>query len=200
MKKLAIAVLSIILACGFLFGGYYTGRQSVKNMNAAIPKESVTEEATRPEESAPPEKDGDSVTYITGFDVSAAATGEWSVVDSCEGDFLGDGKKAALKVYTSAKKNEDGSIMWDDGQNWIVEVETASGGYYTLLTQYVSGGNVYVNVTENKDKKATISVIVAGTGTFSVKQYTYSTSGFVENTVCDTKTDNVLHSSIPFYN
>lgn len=202
--KFIKALGAVVLAAVIALGGYYIGGKSKPDDSLinAIPKEEI-DVSQSPDDRAmegerPPENAGDSVTYITRFDKSAAADGNWSVVDTYTGDVTGGGEEDTVTVYTSAE-SYDGEILWDDSQNWIVEIYDGEG-YYTLLTQNISGGNVYINIIEDAQKETVISVVVSSTANFTVKQYAYTTSGFVETTVCDTRAVNMKHSSIPFYN
>lgn len=197
--KTAVKIIAAVIgAAVFSLGGYYIGRNSVQDLTSAIPKLEFSPAPTGAH--APPaDKEPDSVTYVTRSDMSAAAEGTWSVVSSYKGDVDGDGQEDKLTIYTSAEKI-DNEIVWDDGQNWILEVADADGGYYTLINQYVNNGSVYAEVSENANHEQTISVIAAGGMGFSVRRYNHSSSGFVEKIACEDKSANVVYSSIPYYN
>ena len=71
--------------------------------------------------------------------------------------------------------------------------------YYILLNQNISNGRIYYDIGETSDGAYAITVYtVLGTGT-SVKQYTYSKTGFVEKLLYTAPAGNMLHSSVPAY-
>lgn len=192
--KITALVLTYVIVSA---GGYYIGRNTSNNFTSATPKEEVS---ASPEASIPPPSDKEnSVTYVTRSDASAAAEGTWSVVSKFSGDVTGDGEDDTVTLYTSAEKY-GGEIVWDDGQNWIVEIADGNGGYYTLVNQFVNNGNVYMTISENTNQEKIVSVICTSSSCFNVKQYRAISSGFVEEVACDNSHSNVVFSSIPYYN
>jgi hypothetical protein len=111
---------------------------------------------------------------------------------------LGNGDNAQVALYTSAQ-TEDGEIIWDDGQKWVVEISDGDGGYYTLLDKYISNGNVYIEVDELEDGNKAVTVVTKTSSGLDVKQYTYGNNGFVEKTLYNSGSVNTMYSSIPDY-
>ena len=195
-KTVLTIVLCALAAAVFWTGGYYIGRNSHDDISAAIPREEMSEPPTPPVEGAavtPAEE----ITYVTRSDVSAA-DGAWTTVSEYETDLTGDGQPDKLTIYTSAEF-ADGEILWDDGQSWVAEVQDAQGGYYTLMSSYVSNGCVYAEVAENVKSDKTVTLIVTNGAGLSLKRYEYSSSGFMERKVVEDAGANVLYSSVPFY-
>ncbi len=195
-REIAFRAAALVLALGvFGVGGFYMGKSSKDDISTAIPRE---ETSMPPEPPANENDPADSITYVTRSDVSAAAEGTWTAVSEYETDLTGDNIADKLTLYTSAEST-DGTIMWDDGQSWIAEISDAQGGYYTLMNSFVNNGCVYAEVFENENRDKTVSVIAAGGTGLSIKNYEYSSSGFVERKVTDNTPVNVLYSSVPFY-
>ena len=95
--------------------------------------------------------------------------------------------------------------MWDDTQEWIVQVET-DDGVYELYKSKVHG-NVYMNVsdfyTDNGDKKV-VTVFVTTNASNEVREYIYEDNSFVEHFVYTTDTlanqgINPMYTTIPQY-
>ena len=195
-KTVLTIVLCAALAAVFWTGGYYIGSNSHDDISAAIPREEMSEPPAPPAEKPPAQSE--EVTYVTRSDVSAAAEGAWTVVSEYETDLTGDSQPDKLTIYTSAEF-ADGEILWDDGQSWIAEVQDAQGGYYTLLSSYVSNGCVYAEVAEDAERDKTVTLIVTNGSGLSLKRYDYSSSGFMERRVVEDAGANVIYSSVPFY-
>ena len=196
-KAVLTIVLCALAAAVFWTGGYYIGSKSHDNISAAIPREAgemVPEPPVQETVSDPSEE----VTYVTRSDVSAIADGEWTTVSEYETDLTGDGQTDKLTIYTSAE-SIDGEILWDDGQNWVAEIEDAQGGYYTLVSRYVSNGCVYAEVAENAEHDKTVTIILTNGAGLSLKRYEYSPSGFMESRIVEDAASNVMYSSVPFY-
>ena len=49
---------------------------------------------------------------------------------------------AKLSLYVNAQKDADGYFMFDDGQDWLLIMETASGDYPLFPRQFVQLGKV----------------------------------------------------------
>ena len=195
-KTVLTVVICAILMAAFGAGGYYIGRNSQNDISAAIPREEMSEQPSPPADE-PASNPAEEVTYVTRSDVSAA-DGSWTVVSEYETDLTGDSQPDKLTIYTSAEF-ADGEILWDDGQSWVAEVADAQGGYYTLLSSYVSNGCVYAEVSENREHGKTVTLIVTNGSGLSLKRYEYSSSGFMERKVVEDMAANVLYSSVPFY-
>ena len=197
MKRTVLTIVLCALAAAvFWTGGYYIGSNSHDDISTAIPREEMSQPPAPPEEERAEAK-AEEVTYVTRSDVSAA-DGAWTVVSEYETDLTGDGQADKLTIYTSAEF-ADGEILWDDGQNWVAEVSDAQGGYYTLMSSYVSNGCVYAEVTENAERDKTVTLIVTNGSGLSLKRYEYSSSGFIESKVVENAGANMIYSSVPFY-
>ena len=179
-------IFAVVLAAGVAFGGYTLGsRMEQKNIAAAIPKQSVTTDMPKPPE---PVKIGKT-------DASAAKE-TWSKLD--ESAYSADGLNGTVTLSTSAQTYE-GEIVWDDGQEWALEVSDANGGYYTLFDEYISNGSVYFEILENADGNRVINAyIITGAGV-SIRQYSYADGEFTQNMLYESGAVNRLYSSVPMY-
>lgn len=120
-----------------------------------------------------------------------------TILDEYEFDFNGDNIMEKVNMYTSAGKAENGEIMWDDGQRWLVVVHGQDKDY-VLFDDYVQLGqiNSYIYTIDQNFFIATLST---GTANLTLKSYIYSTEDdtFIETIPFNTEGNvNMLHSSI----
>ena len=57
-----------------------------------------------------------------------------------------DDVNARIAIYTSAARDESGEFLYDDGQDWIISMETSSGDYLLFPRKYVQLGGVSCSV------------------------------------------------------
>ena len=67
--------------------------------------------------------------------------------------FAGD-VNARVAIYTSASRAESGEFLYDDGQDWIISMETSSGDYILFPRKYVQLGGVSCSVFFDYDTNA----------------------------------------------
>ena len=86
-------------------------------------------------------------------------------------DFDEDGEEERIAMYTAAEKDENGEIVWDDGQNWLFLVQDTDKDY-VLFDDYVQLGNIdfYVYTLEDDFYIDTVQV---GTANLTLKSYHY---------------------------
>lgn len=105
MKKLFYSSLLVLFATVFLFNGC-----SKKN-EEKVPVENTSttsSEVSKPEEAI--------VETRVGEDLK-------TVLDSYEFDIDGDGTEEKIELMTSAERDSDGLMLWDDGQEWKLTVK-----------------------------------------------------------------------------
>ncbi|MCC8169192.1 MAG: hypothetical protein LIO59_02250 [Oscillospiraceae bacterium] len=227
MKRFFKIFGAVVLAVALVSGGYFMGTQAGKDsISSALPKVSVNNEALIAEPSGAPEPMDDAgenppinqneaeenpqaqedntaaEPEKTGRTVvksdQSAAESTWTTIGEYDCDLFGNGENATISLYTSAQ-TEDGEIIWDDSQNWAVEISDGEGGYYDLLDKYISNGTVYFEVNELEDGENAVTVFVKTGSSFEAKQYTYSDGGFVETTLYNSGSINTMYSSLPDY-
>jgi len=112
-----------------------------------------------------------------------------------------DNIEEKIELYTAAERHENGEMLWDDGQNWVLVVRDGEKSY-PLLSQYVQLGVVHFTVSDRgKDKLPNITVIVPTGASFSIMDYIYNEekNGFGEELIYESKDTNWIYSSIPGY-
>lgn len=199
MKKIVQGIICLAVAGVMAAGGYMFGLKAQRsNITNAVPKQSAAEEEkseNNKNERRQENQQNDSGKYIGKSDASAAAE-SWSVVDKYSVDITGDGKEDTVTLYTSAE-SENGEIIWDDTQKWVLEIYDGTT-YYTLMNQSISNGNVYFDVVQDGDN----IIVDTYTITFSqtqIKQYSYNKTGFVEKQIYSSSGVNNMYSSFPVY-
>ncbi|MGE5678904.1 MAG: hypothetical protein ACM3ZR_12690 [Pseudomonadota bacterium] len=112
-----------------------------------------------------------------------------------------DNSEEKIELYTAAGRDENGEMVWDDGQNWILAVRDGEKAY-PLLSQYVQLGSVYFTVSnKGADQIPNITVIVPTGASFSITGYSYDKEGdcYKGELLYRSADDNWLYSSIPGY-
>jgi len=115
-------------------------------------------------------------------------------------DLDGDGLEEKIELYTAAERHEDGNMIWDDGQNWLLLVEDENQ-YYPLLHQYVQLGVVYFNLWLDDEEIPNITVFVTTGANLNIVNYTYDSEEkvYIGEPIYDTGAINFLFSSFPSY-
>lgn len=213
--KVMTAVVCVITAAATAAAGYYWGyKNHTSSIISAIPKQSVGAGGALPgmgiageafptpdiqdgkKQDEAPAENSDAGKYI-GKSASSAAGSTWSKIDSYICDINSDGSDETITLYTSAE-TDGKEILWDDSQKWALEVQTEDG-VYILLNQNISNGRVYFDVDEISDNTYAITVYTVSSAGTSIKQYTYSKTGFIEKQIYTAGSLNNLHSGIPAY-
>jgi hypothetical protein len=138
--------------------------------------------------------------------IEAAASGSidtkgMTKLDEFSHDLDLDNAEEKIELYTDAKRNQNGEMEWDDGQNWLLAVWDGKEAY-PLLKQYVQLGSVYFTVSNNGVGEASSITVIVSTGAgLSLKTYVFNKDkgGFEEEDVYTSKDSNYIHSSIPGY-
>ncbi len=207
MKKFLKAAGALVIAAVIGTGGYVLGTHSRRSsIVSAIPRVSVDNSSADEPADASPDSEAQStpkasqeekapvkdVRIITKTEASAAQD-NWTVIDEITPPRSG----GTVRLYTSAQK-EGGNMVWDDGQQWLLEYED-DDGYYQLVSKYISNGSVYCDVFEDENGEWLINAyVITGAGT-SVMQYSTGESGFEEQNIYDSGSANKIASTIPNY-
>lgn len=226
-KKVIFFLAALCLVAGGYAAGYYMAPDNGAGIAGTVPQATVThtqapaatektasqpkqtekaEKNTKNPSSQAPEQTPKAGKYIGASSKRAKQEG-WSDVGTYKFDLTGDGKEDTVTLAVSAQ-TKNGEILWDDSQEWALEVQDSEGHYYTLLDQRIGIGNVYYEVSElYRDQKTVPAVTVfvtTGSG-FDIRQYIYTGSGFEENVIYASQQMekdgvNTMYSSIPYYN
>lgn len=107
-----------------------------------------------------------------------------SLLDSYEFDVDGNGDEEIISLYTTAEKDENGEVIWDDGQNWKLLVEGADKDYI-LFDDYVQLGNIKF-YAYTSDDDFYLTTIQTGTANLKLTEYHFD------------KQDNNFRSTVRF--
>jgi hypothetical protein len=120
-----------------------------------------------------------------------------TLLDSYSYDIDKDGTDEEIKLYTAAQKDENGIMMWDDGQTFILDVDDGTVSY-ELFNEYVQIGRVYFAV-EGGEKTGIILTVSTYAG-IRMDYYGYSSddTAFIKKTMFGTDDLNIVFSSFPW--
>jgi hypothetical protein len=116
-------------------------------------------------------------------------------------DLDSDNSEEKIELYTAAGRNENGEMLWDDGQKWLLVVWDGEKAY-PVLSEYVQLGSVYFTISNNGvGEAANINVIINTGAGHSLRVYTFSKDrdGFLGGSVYKSEDTIFIHSSIPGY-
>lgn len=120
----------------------------------------------------------------------------WSKIGSYGYDIDADGIEENIRLCTSAQTDKNGNIIWDDGQDWVLEV-TDGIETFTLFDENVKLGNVYFEIMDYYDESGkeipNIVLVKSSSASFSVIRYTFNSEKnvFEENVVLNSDTESV---------
>lgn len=199
-KSLLKGIGSVVIAAAIFAGGYTAGqRVREDNIISALPRKTL--DMTEPPQTLTPSPQptaGNTETQrheknITEKNSKTAVQDGWSEVGKANIK-LGENSNAAVKLYTSAQKDENGELMWDDGNMWLLEVEK-NGEYYALINKYIQLGKVDFSAGEDENGNVSITAVIStGTGV-TVEKYTYNGTVFEGQTVYNSGSLNVTGST-----
>lgn len=207
MKKLLIAICSLVIAFALVCGGYIAGQKNqLSSITSALPRETI-ENTNSPENSVIPHKD-DNVPPAVAPEVmqperniieqnsSSAIQSGWTEVKKMSPVVISksDDIKADVMLYTSAEKDTDGEFIWDDGNQWVLEVNTGNE-YYTLINKYVQLGRVDVMVGADENGECVITAVTSTGSGLVVEKYTYNGTAFEGQAVYNSGALNVWGST-----
>lgn len=162
--KYIVLILSLILAI-FLTG--------CKNGNTENENNQIIDDNKKEVISSSPEEDFSQLTLLESFNY----------------DYDFDGTEETINLYTSAQKNSDGEMMWDDGQIFKLIIND-DDKIFILIDEYVQLGRINYYVYLENDI-FTITVISPRTASFTVTDYVFDkdTNSFLVNRLIEKITD-----------
>lgn len=112
-----------------------------------------------------------------------------TMLETFKYDFDVDGTEEEINLYTSAQKDNNGEIMWDDGQVFKLIIHDTNENF-VLFDEYVQLGKVNYYVYLEKDV-FTISIISPRTASLTITDYVYDkdVNGFLEKKLIEKTTD-----------
>lgn len=132
------------------------------------------------------------INSIENFDTS-----DLTMLDSYSVDIFGDEVEETISMYTDAKKDPEGNIMWDDGQRWILAVE-ASDKSFILIDDYFQLASIEYFVY-TIDDEFYISTVSSGTANLTMTNYRYNGENDSFKKVIESDTSgnvNMIHKSL----
>lgn len=122
-------------------------------------------------------------------------TSQLTLLDSENIDFNGDGKKETISMYTTAERDENREMMWDDGQKWFLLINDEDDEY-VLFDDYVQLGMLEFWVFTSKEDYH-IMTLQTGTAVLKLSDYTYDheQGSFVKRDIFNPEFLNVIYSS-----
>lgn len=118
-----------------------------------------------------------------------------TLLDSASLDFNEDGKDEIISMYTTAPKDENGKMVWDDGQKWFLIVNNEDTEY-VLFDDYVQLGTLNFWLFSSKDKQH-IMTLQTGSAVLKLSDYMYDNEKgtFVKKEIFNPEFLNVIYSS-----
>ncbi len=203
MKKILAVISSAVLALVLVGGGYIAGQKNqLSSITSALPRETIEntdEKHERPDDKKvlPPVGAPDVVQPERNIIEKNSATAiqeGWTEVKNINPIMPGD-EKMEVTLSTSAEKDTDGEFLWDDGNQWVLEVNDGKGNYYTLLNKYVQLGKVDVMAGADENGECVITAVISTGSGLVVEKYTYNGSAFEGQTVYNSGVLNVIGST-----
>ena len=111
-------------------------------------------------------------------------------------DFNSDGYEEVTAMYVAAERDDNGEIMWDDGQRWVLVVH-GDNKDYVLYDDYVQLGSIQFNVFTADDNFNIVTKSVR-TASLDISQYRYeeANDSFIQTIPYSVSGNvNMLHSS-----
>ena len=186
MKKILTLLSLVLILC------------SCEQVHAPAPTENPT---------AAPTETPEAIVEVSELSVQeeSAKTDILNVLKSCEYDIDKDGEDDTLTLYVDAKEDERGTLMSDDGHEWLLEAALSSGDYYTLYSGRIQHGSLYFELSEFYQEEpvpTVITYLTSGAG-FEINKFAFD-NGFTKEIVysSDNVTDsgiNMIYSSLPSY-
>lgn len=112
-----------------------------------------------------------------------------------------DDQEEKIELYTAAGRHEDGSMLWDDGQNWLLVVIDGDQ-YYTLYKGYVQLGELYFDFALiGEENIPTVTTIISTSCSLHLQEFSFDREQkhFVGKDLYQSTNRNGFYTSIPEY-
>ncbi len=122
-------------------------------------------------------------------------TSDLTLLDSVKVDIDNDNKEEIIELYTTAQRDKNGEMMWDDGQKWFLLVHDEDKEYI-LFDEYVQIGTLEFWVFTSKNDYH-ILTLQTGSAVLKLSDYTYDIEreSFVKKDIFNPEFLNVIHGS-----
>lgn len=95
-----------------------------------------------------------------------------SLLDSYSLNIFGDQEDETISMYTDAEKDNEGNIMWDDGQTWKLIVHGEDKDF-VLFDDYLQLASIDFFIY-TLDEDFYLSTVNSGTANLTVKEYKFN--------------------------
>ncbi|MGE5579558.1 MAG: hypothetical protein ACM3WU_05860 [Bacillota bacterium] len=177
--SLATCVFLVCLVC--VFPAFVSGCRPISRSSAAV--------------------SADKANLVKAVRVDPREGRQWLSLSEYEGDLDGDEAPERVELLVRADRSpDDGKIVWDDGQPWLLLV-TDGSDYYPLFDQYVQLGVVYFDVREDQAGAAEIQVLLTTGAGFELSKISFSAAdrAYKVEQAYASKGVNLKHTSFPSY-
>lgn len=140
-------------------------------------------------------------TLIKATKIDPSGSKPWTSLSNFHFDYDLDGQEENLTLFTSAMRDDKGTIMWDDGQNWLLMIQDGTS-FYSLFLKYVQLGSVFFTVTKQDENLIpTISIVVTTSTPLNITdiKYNIEEEAYQAFTVYDSGVLNRFFTSMPDY-
>ncbi len=156
----------------------------------------VLEESTKASEATAEESENDN--SMNGYEevipVDQLDTKNYNLAwENDYSDFYETGFK--LSIYINAEKNEDGSFIMDDGQNWLACAEIDGKNYYIFPDEFVQIGSIECNVYMDDQDNPYILLSSPRTASYSLTEFIYTEGRLMKKTILERGNYNYLGKS-----
>ncbi|MDR2898994.1 MAG: hypothetical protein LBU94_01620 [Clostridiales bacterium] len=102
--------------------------------------------------------------------------------------------EAMLNLYVSAYKNDNGEFFFDDGQDWLLVMETDIGNFSIFPRQYIQLGEVSCNAFTDSDNVFHVLITVSQSAGYKIYDCIFDSerSVFVMKTIYEMSGINSL--------
>jgi hypothetical protein len=109
--------------------------------------------------------------------------------------FVAD-NNATLSMYVNAEKDNDGVLFFDDGQDWLLLMETSLGKYPLFPRQYLQFGEVSCSAFHDAENDFHVIITVRQTAGYRIYDCVFDKDkkAFKRSTVYDTENINFIFS------
>lgn len=118
-----------------------------------------------------------------------------TVLDSVDVDLNRDGDEETIELYTTAQRDSNGEILWDDGQKWFLIVKDEDKEY-VLFDEYVQLGVLDYWVFKSKDY-CYIVTLQTGSAVYKLSEYFYTDEkdAFIKKEIYNPEFLNAVYGS-----
>lgn len=118
-----------------------------------------------------------------------------TLLDSVNVDLNKDGKEEVIELYTTAQRDPNGEVLWDDGQKWFLIVKDEDKEY-VLFDEYIQLGVLDYWIFTSEDN-CYIVTLQTGSAVYKLSEYFYDNDkeAFIKKEIYNPEFLNVVYGS-----